>query len=65
MTCSKCGCFIPSRFEHCPACDQHKSLTTEGYDVVKFEIWGVEYQCRITMMRENKDGSVSFNMKTT
>ena len=64
MKCVKCGCYVPCWFDRCPACNAHKSLTDKGYDVVKFEIWGVEYTCRITTMQENKDGSVSFRMKS-
>ena len=64
MTCVKCGCYVPSAFDRCPSCNTHKSISSEGYDVVRFEIWGTEYTCQITTMQENKDGTVSFRMKS-
>mgnify|MGYP003324610609 CR=1 FL=1 len=63
MTCAKCGCYIPNGFTTCPSCEAHKSLT-DSYDTVTFEILGTEYTCKISSMIENKDGTISFRMKS-
>ena len=63
MFCQKCGCYIPMFSDYCPACEAHKSLT-KNYDIIRFKMWGAMYECQITTMHENKDGTVSFRMKT-
>ena len=64
MNCKRCGCYFPSTFKRCPACDSHKRMTKAEQDTVSFRFHGIEYTCQVTTMQENKDGSVSFRMKT-
>lgn len=64
MTCKNCGCYIPKGFIKCPSCDYRRFTKYADYDTVKFFFHGVEYTCDVSTMKENKDGSISFYMKT-
>ena len=64
MKCKNCGCYIPKGFIECPSCGYRRFTKYSDYETVKFFLHGVEYTCDVSSMKENKDGTISFYMKT-